>query len=104
MKNTKKSLHNILAIVNLSMLGIWVAVLAAARITESDPLSIAFVWVTLAAIIVPVIYTVVSIVSLIKKKPLSKKLLAATYAVNFVWLVVVIYVIKTITVMGSPLF
>lgn len=104
MEKTKKSLHNILSIVNMAMLGIWIAVLAAARITESDPLAIAFVWVTLAAIIVPVIYTVVSIVSLIKKLPLSKKLLAATYAVNFVWLVVIVYIIKTMTVMGSTLF
>lgn len=100
----KKSLHNIFAIINLIILVLWIAVLAAARITESDALSVAFVWVTLAAIIVPVIYTVIAVVSLIKKLPLSKKLLAATCSVNFVWLVVVIYCIKTMTVMGSPLF
>ncbi len=100
----KKSLHNILAIINLAILVLWAAVLAAARITGSDALSIAFVWVTLAAIIVPVVYTVVSAVMLIKKSPLSKKLLAATYSVNFVWLVVVIYCIKTMTVMGLTLF
>lgn len=100
----KKSLHNIFAIINLIMLALWIAVLAAARITGSDALSIAFVWVTLAAIIVPVIYTVVSVVSLIKKSPLSKKLLAATYAVNFIWLVIVVYCIKTMTFMGSTLF
>ncbi len=100
----KKSLHNILAIINLAMLGLWVAVLAAARITQSDPLAITFVWTTLAAIIIPIVYTVVSVILMIKKSPLNKKLLAATYAVNFVWLVIVVYCIKTITVMGSTLF
>ena len=99
-----KSLHNIFAIINLAVLAAWAAVLAAARITLNDPLSVAFVWVTLAAIIIPVVYTVISVICLIKKKPLSKKLLAATYAVNFAWLIIVIYCIKTITVMGSPLF
>lgn len=99
----KNKIFDILAAVNLAVLALWTAVLIAARLTQSDPLSIAFVWVTLAAIIIPVVYTVASVIGLIKKSPLDKKLLTATYVINFVWLIVVISVIKTATVMGSQL-
>ncbi len=99
-----KKLHKALAIINLAVLALWVANLAVARITENDALSVAFIFVTLAAIIIPAIYTAASVIMLIKKSPLNMKLLAAAYAVNFVWLIVVIYVIKTATVMGLPLF
>ena len=91
----KKNVYNILAAVNLALLALWAGVLIAARVTQSDALSIVFVWVTAVAIIVPVVYTVISIVGLIRKAELDKKLLAATYAINFMWLLVLVAVART---------
>ncbi len=99
-----KKLHTFSAIVNLAMLAIWTVNFIVAKASGMEFFANTFVFVTIAAIIIPVIYTISSIIMLIFKSPLNKKLLAATYAVNFVWLIVVIYMIKTVTVMGSPLF
>ncbi len=99
----KKNTYNILAVANLAVLAVWTAVLVAARVTESDALSIAFVWVTVVAVIIPVVYTVVSVIGLVRKAELNKKLLAAAYAMNFVWLIVVIAVAKTAVDMTSQI-
>ena len=99
----KKNAYNILAAVNLALLVLWAAVLVAARVSGSELLSAAFAIVTLVAIIVPVAYTVVSVIGLIRKAELDKKLLAATYAINFVWVVILIAVAKTAVDMTSQL-
>lgn len=99
----KKNVYNILAAVNLALLVLWAAVLVAARVTQSEPLSVVFVLITVIAVIVPIVYTVISVVGLIRKAELDKKLLAATYAINFVWAVVLIAVAKTAVEMTSQL-
>ena len=99
----KKNAYNILAAVNLALLVLWAAVLVAARVTQSEPLSVVFVLITVIAVIVPIVYTVIYVVGLIRKAELDKKLLAATYAINFVWAVVLIAVAKTAVEMTSQL-
>lgn len=99
----KKNAYNILAAVNLALLVLWAAVLVAARVTQIEALSIVFVLVTVVAIIIPIVYTVVSVIGLVRKAELDKKLLAATYAVNFIWIVVLIAVAKTAVEMTSQL-
>ncbi len=99
----KKNAYNILAAVNLALLVLWAAVLVAARVTQIEALSIVFVLVTVVAIIIPIVYTVVSVIGLVRKAELDKKLLAATYAVNFIWVVVLIAVAKTAVEMTSQL-
>jgi hypothetical protein len=99
----KKNAYNILAAVNLALLVLWAAVLIAARVTQIEALSIVFVLVTVVAIIIPIVYTVVSVIGLVRKAELDKKLLAATYAVNFIWVVVLIAVAKTAVEMTSQL-
>ena len=99
----KKNAYNILAAVNLALLVLWAAVLVAARVTQSEPLSVVFVLITVIAVIVPIVYTVIAVVGLIRKAELDKKLLAATYAINFVWAVVLIAVAKTAVEMTSQL-
>jgi hypothetical protein len=99
----KKNAYNILAAVNLALLVLWAAVLIAARVTQIEALSIVFVLVTVVAIIIPIVYTVVSVIGLVRKAELDKKLLASTYAVNFIWVVVLIAVAKTAVEMTSQL-
>ena len=99
----KKNVYNILAAVNLALLGVWAAVLIAAQVTKSDAFSIAFVIVTAVAIIVPIVYTVISVIGLVRKAQIDKKLLAATYAINFVWLLIMISVAKTAVEMTSQI-
>lgn len=99
----KKNAYNILAAVNLALLVLWAAVLVAARATQIEALSIVFVLVTVVAIIIPIVYTVVSVIGLVRKAELDKKLLAATYSVNFIWVVVLIAVAKTAVEMTSQL-
>lgn len=99
----KKNAYNILAAVNLALLVLWAAVLVAARVTQIEALSIVFVLVTVVAIIIPIVYTVVSVIGLVRKAELDKKLLAATYAVNFIWVVVLTAVAKTAVEMTSQL-
>ena len=91
----KKNFYNVLAIVNLALLALWTVVLIAARVTGSEPLSVVFVLITAVAIIVPVVYTIASVIGLVRKAELSKKLFAATCAVNFVWLIILVAVAKT---------
>ena len=99
----KKNVYNILAAVNLAVLVLWAVVLVAARVTQSEPLSILFVLVTVVAIIVPLAFTVASVIGLVRKAELDKKLLAATWAINFVWAVILVAVAKTAVEMTSQL-
>lgn len=91
----KKNFYNILAVINLAILALWAGALIVARVTGSEALSAVFVVITAIAVIVPVVYTVASVIGLVRKAELDKKLLGATYTINFVWLIVLIAVART---------
>lgn len=90
----KKAL-NILSAADLSVLVLWAAFLTASRIfPETEFFSVAFVIVYAIAIITVLLHTIVSIVLLIKKKGCSLPLLISTYAINFVWVIILAMLIS----------
>lgn len=96
MKTTKKSTVDIFAFVDLSLLALWLISLLASK-TEIEAFSVIFLFSYIAAIIVAVIFTVVSVAAAVKKKPFSKPLVVTTYIVNAVWVFILICVLKNIT-------
>lgn len=103
-----KKILNIFAIADLSVLALWLISLIVARITAETaaayPLAAAFVIIYIIAIITVAVFTVASVILLIKKKGFSLPLLIFTYVINFAWIAVLVAVVKNITVMGSTLF
>ena len=90
----KKAL-NILSAADLSVLVLWAAFLTASKIfPETEFFSAAFVIVYAIAIITVLLHTIVSIVLLIKKKSCSLPLLISTYAINFVWVIILVMLIS----------
>lgn len=74
---------------------LWAAFLTASRIfPETKFFSAAFVIVYAIAIITVLLHTIVSIVLLIKKKGCSLPLLISTYAINFVWVIILVMLIS----------
>lgn len=103
-----KKILNILSIADLSVLALWLISLIVARLTAdtaaADPIAAAFVIIYAVAIIAVLVYTIVSVILLIKKKEFSLPLLIFTYVMNFAWIAVLIAVVKNMTIMGSTLF
>ncbi len=90
----KKAL-NILSIADLCVLALWAVLLAFSRLfPETEIFSAAFVIVYAIAIIAVLIHTIVSAVLLIKKKDCSLPLLISTYAINFVWIIILVVLIN----------
>lgn len=103
----KKTL-NILSTVDLSVLALWLIAFIVARLTAetsaADPISAAFVIIYAVAIITVLVFTVASVILLIKKKEFSLPLLIFTYVMNFAWIAVLIALIQHIIDMSSTLF
>lgn len=103
-----KKLLNIFAAADLSVLALWLISFIAARLTAdktyADAVAAVFVILYLIAIIAVLVFTVVSVILLIKKKEFSLPLLIFTYVINLAWIAVLVMVVKNMTFMGSPLF
>lgn len=103
-----KKFLNILAIADLSVLALWLISFIVARLTAetsaADPVAAAFVIIYAVAIITVSVFTVASVILLVKKKEFSLPLLIFTYVMNFAWVAVFVALIQHIIDMGSTLF
>lgn len=102
-----KKTINILAIADLSVLALWLISFIVSRLTAETsaaaPISAAFVIIYAVAIITVLVFTVASVILLIKKKEFSLPLLIFTYVMNFAWIAVLVALIQHIIDMASTL-
>lgn len=90
----KKAL-NIISIADLSVLALWAAFLTLSKIfPETEFFSATFVIIYAIAIVTVLLHTVISVILLAKKKNCSLLLLISTYAINFVWVIVLFALIN----------
>ena len=98
-----KKLINLLSAVDLAVMALWVITLAVSLITQNEIASVFFLIAYIISAVAVISHTVSSVITFIKKKPYSKALVFITWAVNTVWFLILILVIKNFSEMVSEL-
>lgn len=98
----KKRAADVSAIVNLSLIAIWCISLLAS-LTQIEAFSVIFLFAYIAAAVAATVFVVISVLSLIRKKPFSRSLIISTYVVDAVWTVILVFVVKNMSLMFSTL-
>ncbi len=98
-----KKTVNILSAVDLAAMLLWVIALVVSLITQNEIASVVFLIAYIITVITVIAHTVSAALTLIKKRPYSKALVFGTCAVNTVWFLMLILVIRNMSDMFSSL-
>lgn len=98
----KKSV-NILSAVDLAAMLLWVIALVVSLITQNEIASVVFLTAYIITVITVIAHTIFTAVTIIKKRHYSKALVFGTCAVNTVWFLMLILVIRNMSEMFSSL-
>lgn len=98
-----KKTVNILSAVDLAAMLLWVITLAVSLITQNEIASVIFLIAYIITVVTVIAHTASTVKTIIRKSSYSKPLVFGTCAVNTVWFLMLILVVRNMSDMFSSL-
>lgn len=99
----RNKLAGILSVVDICSVGLFYSALLVNYAVSEEFFSLMVFGFILSAAAVAV-YSVFTVINLITKNNQKTKLIFAAHIINIIWIISIIFLLKSVKIMGSPLF